>query len=138
MYNSTIKPKKGQCIDCPPDSESYLTANRCQHHYWTHRASLKPVKIKDIGKPIPKVSAKQLENLKKYRKVRDEFMKNKLCEAKLNGCTGKATDLHHAKGKVGELLTDKRYFKALCRSCHSYIEVHPEFAKENGYSLNRL
>ena len=139
---STIKPKVGKCLDCPPDSkEKPLTAKRCLHHYWIHRAEVseakKPKEVKP-RKPIPKVSAKQLENLKKYRKVRDEFMANKTCEAKLKGCTIKATELHHAKGKIGELLTDKRYFKALCRNCHSFIEVHPEFAKENGFSLNRI
>jgi len=137
--NSTIKIKLGQCIDCPPDSkEQPLTAKRCNMHYWNYRASLKPVKIKEIGKPIPKVSARQLERLAKYRKVRNEFMVNKKCEANLQGCTIKATDLHHAKGKIGDLLTDKRFFKALCRSCHSYIETHPNFAKENNYSLNRI
>lgn len=154
-----IKVKLGSCIDCEPGSpEKPLTAKRCQFHYWNYRASLKPVKIKDIGKsdwkeakrkemnaflktkkPIPKVSQKQVERLAQYRKVRDQFMKeNLLCQAKLNGCTVKATDLHHAKGKVGDLLTDKRYFKALCRSCHSYIEINPNFAKEKGFSLNRL
>lgn len=151
--NTTIKQKKGKCIDCSDESpEKNLIAKRCHFHYWEHRRKLKNPKTewktekrKEMNtflskprKPIPKVSAKQLENLKKYRKIRDEFMANKTCEAKLNGCTGKATDLHHAKGKIGDLLTDKRYFKALCRNCHSYIEVHPDFAKENGFSFNRL
>ena len=89
-------------------------------------------------KPIPKVSEKQIERLAKYRKVRDGFMANKTCEAKLDGCTIKATDLHHAKGKIGDLLTDQRYFKALCRNCHSYLEVHPSESKEKGFSLSRL
>lgn len=88
---------------------------------------------------IKNVSDKQIERLAKYRKVRDEFMKlHPMCQARLAGCTIKATDLHHAKGKIGDLLTDKRYFKALCRKCHSYIETHPDWAKEMGYSLNRL
>ena len=137
--NSTIKIKKGICVDCGPGSkEQPLTAKRCKTHYWNYRASLKPVKIKDISKPISKVSSKQLERLAKYRKIRNEFMANKNCEAKLQGCTIKATDLHHAKGKIGDLLTDSRYFRALCRNCHNYIETHPNFAKENNYSLNRI
>jgi hypothetical protein len=40
-YNSTIKPIKGECIDCVAagdTSQKYLIANRCQHHYKIHRA----------------------------------------------------------------------------------------------------
>ena len=140
--SSTIKTKIGKCIDCGPDvKEKPLTAKRCFHHYWIHRDevnSAKKTKVFEPRKPIAKVSAKQLERLAKYRKIRNEFMTNKNCEAKLQGCTIKATDLHHAKGKIGDLLTDKRFFKALCRNCHNYIETHPNFAKENNYSLNRI
>lgn len=135
-----------------------LEDDECREAERNYRASLKPIKIKEIGKsdwkeakrkemnaflktkrPIPKVSQKQVERLAQYRKVRDQFMKeHPNCQARLDGCTIKATDTHHAKGKVGDLLTDKRYFKALCRSCHSYIEINPNFAKEKGFSLNRL
>ena len=83
--------------------------------------------------------AKQLERLGEYRKVRDEFMRlHPTCQARLSGCTVKATDLHHSKGRTGDLLTDKRHFKALCRSCHRFIEENPKFSKENGYSENRI
>lgn len=160
-----IKIKVGFCIECTDKVEKPLTAKRCQFHYWNYRASLKPIKIKEIGKsdwkeakrkemnaflgeakiekkkqkPIPKVSQKQVERLAQYRKVRDHFMKeHPNCQARLQGCTIKSTDCHHSRGKVGDLLTDNRYFKALCRSCHSYIETHPFNAKEMGFSLSRL
>lgn len=39
---SSIPHKKGICIDCGPESsETYLTASRCQSHYWRHRQSVK-------------------------------------------------------------------------------------------------
>ena len=39
---SSIKPKKGVCIDCGPESqETYLTAERCKFHYWKHRSAVK-------------------------------------------------------------------------------------------------
>lgn len=39
---SSIKPKKGICIDCGPDShENYLTKGRCKTHYWRHRHAVK-------------------------------------------------------------------------------------------------
>lgn len=140
--NSTIKQMVGKCLDCPPDSkEKPLTAKRCLHHYWIHREEVnsakKPKEVKP-RKAIPKVSAKQLENLKKYRKVRDEFMANKTCEAKLKGCTIKATDLHHRAGRSGNSLTDTEYFMALCRPCHNKIEDGGKWVYELGFKINRI
>lgn len=151
------KVKIGKCRECPENSPEKPLVDKyhCQHHYWIFRAEVAeqkrikraemnaflgiPEKVKDKPKAIPKVSEKQLQRLAKYRKVRDQFMKDHpQCQARLKGCTIKATDIHHARGKVGDLLTDKRYFKALCRDCHSYLEVHPNEAKEKGFSLSRL
>lgn len=53
-------------------------------------------------------------------------------------CGNFATEIHHKKGKIETLLTNELYFLAVCRSCHTWIELHPEEAKEKGYSLNRL
>ena len=58
------------------------------------------------------------------------------CQVK--GCKGLATEVHHKKGRIGKLLTDIRYFLGVCRECHNKIELNPTWAKENGYSLNRL
>jgi len=63
---------------------------------------------------------------------------NKVCQAKLFGCTHLSTDLHHIKGRVGDLLTDENNFLAVCRSCHTFIEENPKFAKEKGFSKSRL
>jgi hypothetical protein len=47
-----IKPKIGQCTDCPEDSEPKpLVAGRCQRHYWLHREKINSTK--------PKAKAKQ-------------------------------------------------------------------------------
>jgi hypothetical protein len=42
------------------------------------------------------------------------------------------------KGRSGELLMDSRFFVAVCRNCHEWIENHPVEAKELGYSISRL
>jgi hypothetical protein len=48
---SCIKPKKGICIDCGPESqETYLTAQRCKNHYWKHRAAVKAAANKQSDK----------------------------------------------------------------------------------------
>lgn len=136
--NSTIKTKIGICIDCGPGSkEQPLTAKRCTMHYWNYRASLKPVKIKDIGKPIPKVSAKRKIENREYTIKRLQFLaqpENQKCPI-----TGKqTTDVHHKKGRVGTLLLDTRFWLAVSREGHKQIEENPEWAKENNYSLNRI
>ena len=61
---------------------------------------------------------------------------NRICDVK--GCWRDATDIHHMKGREGDLLLDKKYWMPVCRKHHIYIEKHPVWAKENGYSLNRL
>ena len=86
---------------------------------------------------IKSVSDKKLTELKEYRVVRDRYLaEHKVCEHP--DCKNPSEDLHHAKGRVGSLLTDVRYFKALCRRCHRWVEENPEQSKEIGLSLSRL
>ena len=86
---------------------------------------------------IKSISDKKLAELKEYRVVRDGYLAtNKVCEHP--ECKNLSEDLHHAKGRVGSLLTDVRYFKALCRRCHRWVEENPEQAKSLGLSLSRL
>ena len=88
-------------------------------------------------KPIPKKSAKRVDEEKVYRKERDRYLKSfQMCEVK--GCPSFALDIHHKKGRIGSLLTDSNYFMGVCRSCHKVIEENPVWAKEKGYSLDRL
>lgn len=72
-----------------------------------------------------------------YLKKRIEFLEkpeNKICPI-----TGtRTTDVHHKKGRVGSLYLDERFWIALSRAGHKQVEENPEWAKENGYSLNRL
>lgn len=84
---------------------------------------------------IKAISDKQAKALTKYRKLRDEFMR---LHEKCNRCGGEATDLHHIAGRVGDNLTNVENFMALCRPCHLWVETHPEAAKQQGYSKDRL
>lgn len=94
------------------------------------------IKVKPKISPI---SEKQKVRLARYRVVRDAFMKlHPTCQANLNNCTIKATDTHHKAGKTGNLLWDDKYFLALCRNCHTAIEIAPAMAKERGFSVDRL
>lgn len=82
-------------------------------------------------------SAKRAKQEREYANLRKVYLfTHPTCE--VIGCGCEATEVHHKKGRVGDLLTDERFFLAVCRSHHNYIELHPIEAKEQGYSLNRL
>lgn len=150
--NSTIKIKTGKCLDCPPDAPYRpLIAKRCQTHYKAYRNKVnsekRPQEVK-IRKPLPKVSKKRAVENAKYTAKLIVFLgkpENQKCPV-----TGQqTTECHHKMGRVGfadswarinniPLLLDERFWLAVSRKGHERIELNPEWAKENGYSLNRL
>ena len=94
---------------------------------------------KEKPKSIAPVSKKRKLEMDEYSKRRELFLiANPLCQAKLVGCTGKATDVHHTEGRVGENYLNMSKWKALCRSCHRWVEENPAEAKELNLSDNRL
>lgn len=93
----------------------------------------------DKPKSISPVSKKRQGEMDEYSKKRLAFLAlHNNCQAKLVGCTGKATDIHHSKGRLGDNYLNISTWFALCRACHSYLETNPEEAKELGFSESRL
>lgn len=132
-----VKDKKCRAEGC----ENYFTPQLSTDKYcsWkcAHKSKKPNLQLKSLYKPIKKVSDKRkIENLK-YKVLRIEFLskiENQKCPI-----TGKpTTDIHHMKGRIGSLLLDTRYWVALSREGHKFVEENPEWAKKNGYSLNRL
>ena len=98
----------------------------------------KPIAKKPQPK-IKRVSDKRRKQESEYGKKRIAYLTaHQVCEVRHAGCMYEATDIHHKAGRVGDLLTDERYFLAVCRKCHNHVEEHPAWAKEKGYSLSRL
>lgn len=62
-----------------------------------------------------------------------------LCEIEVV-CKGthEAVEIHHKRGRVGDLLTDEQFFVACCRYCHRFVERHREWAFANGFSERRV
>jgi len=82
------------------------------------------------------VSDKRKEENELYKVVSKEYLKqHKFCEC---GCGRKATEIHHMRGRIGDLLCDTKYFKAVASSCHRAIELNPKDAKQKGLSVSRL
>lgn len=84
-------------------------------------------------------SLKRAKQEREYLKLNREYLEeHPYCEVSWMCCGLLATEIHHKKGREVDLLTNVRYFLAVCRMCHQYIELHPIEAKEKGFSLSRL
>lgn len=92
-------------------------------------------KKKKIQKPIPRRSKKRANQEVVYMIKRKKYMdEHKICER----CFNEPSEVcHHKKGRIGDLLTDERYFMALSTKCHDHIHNHPTEAYANGWMLNR-
>ncbi len=106
-------------------------------------AVVKPPKEK---KEINKRSNKLTDIMQLYNQDREAFIRGKPC-AKFPD--EPATQVHHMMGKIGyadqwarengiHLWLDKRFWLPVSQRGHDWIENHPEQAKEEGLSLNRL
>ena len=90
-------------------------------------------------KSISPVSKKRQGEMDTYARLRDAFITAKpRCEAKLVGCTGVSTEIHHKAGRVGDKYLRIGTWLAVCRNCHTWIEINPDAAKELGLSESRL
>ncbi len=48
-----------------------------------------------------------------------------------------ATDVHHIRGREGDLLVNPAFFLGVCRRCHDRIEHAPQWAASQGYTMTR-
>ena len=91
---------------------------------------------KKSAAPIKPVSDKMTKELAKYRRLRSQYLEaTPTCEVR--GCNRTATDIHHRRSR-GIYLCVVEYFLAVCRPCHLKIESEVIWAKEQGYSVDRL
>ncbi len=72
------------------------------------------------------VSKKQSAKLSVYSRLRKEFLsENDVCQARLTGCTYRATDIHHTAGR-GPSLNRVETWMGVCRNCHDIIHRMPK------------
>lgn len=140
LPDGTIVP--GECKSCANKPKPSIVAPLIELIQEMDLAVLKSNKAiqstKNI-KPISKQSDKEKKRQKLYKAVRTFYLiSHPNCEAQIEGCTLQATEIHHQKGRIGDLLTNMNFFIALCHSCHEFCEHNPKQAKELGLSLNRL
>lgn len=82
-------------------------------------------------------SSKQRERDAKYLPIRDDYLaKHPLCEVCLKERANppkRATEVHHKRGRMGKLLFDQRYFMAVCREDHVWIDANRAESRRRGY-----
>lgn len=115
----------------PPDPAKWSATRARSVAKYQAKQKLKP------KKPIRKVSIKQAKRLRVYEKNKAEFFEE-VTQCQFPGCEVENRTIHHAKGRIGDNLTNKENFRAMCWVHHEWCELHPEQAKEMGLSLNRL
>jgi hypothetical protein len=86
------------------------------------------------GADVRRRSLKRGRQEAEYRRMHPVFMDaHPLCAV-----CGKASEqIHHQAGRVGNLLTDDRYWVAVCALCHEQITTQPTWAYARGLSLHR-
>jgi len=99
------------------------------------KVSYKPTNKKPLA-PRSKKRAKQESEYINKRKI---FMEeHPMCQANISGlCTMHSTDVHHIKGRSGELLLEVSEWLSVCRACHQWIETHPVEATALGFRKSK-
>ena len=135
-------PKKKICYLCK--EEQFIWKNDEGKRYckscWLKKsatiAKIKPTK----QYKIPSRSSKRGKEERLYASLRKNFLLSyPQCQAQIPGqCTHQSTEVHHKKGRVGNLLIDVSKFLAVCRNCHEWIENHTPEAQKLGFSINKI
>ncbi len=112
-----------------PECESLTEGNT--DYCGTHNRELRKVKAKlEKGTKARKID--------EYSKQVKKWKEGKICALKFHSrCNGPLT-CHHKRGRIGQLLLDKKHWLPVCLGHHQYIEEHPTEAREKGWSELRL
>ena len=119
MSYSSIKKKTGICQGhfCQGNGNEVILSHakkklcqRCHKHeraqVYQERQRSKPRKEQ---KAIPKRTKKRAKQEKVYSTVRKVYLENhSICQ--VTDCNNKSTEIHHKKGRDGDLLTDIKIF----------------------------
>lgn len=134
MTYTSIKPrqKRYKCKAC--DSDFTKWTNMSWLHWCSDSCRIEYQKTR-LAKAIRPRSVKRSKQETEYRRIRVKFLEDHPKCAVYPELD--STEIHHMKGRIGKLLTDTRFFLAVSRQGHERIEMNPEWAIENGYSLLR-
>lgn len=82
-------------------------------------------------KPIRRRSKSRQAIIGRYMELRQEFLEqHPLCAVYPNR---RSTDIHHIRGRAGNLMLDTRFWLAVSRQGHNRIHTEPEWARRHGF-----
>ena len=81
-------------------------------------------------RPFSKIRSAQIREYSKRVQAWKERPENRQC--RVAGCTRRADDNHHSRGRIGTLLLDQRFWVPVCRQHHDWIGAHPAEARALG------
>lgn len=121
------------CLGCMGRLNQIKYANRA--------AAREKESPKPKPKPIRARSDKRSKQERIYKSKRYIYLmkpENRLCQVKSPKCTKVATQVHHMKGRIGELLINEDYWLPSCHECNvNWIEQNSAEAREKGFTINR-
>lgn len=98
-------------------------------------AKVTPPKVR---RRIRQKSKRQGQRDRRYSKVANEFKTRhpfcQVCEEFHPASKARTEDVHHRKGRRGDLLFDTRHFLATCRRHHDEIHSNPKWARTWGFT----
>lgn len=89
--------------------------------------------------PLKRRSRKEGERLRRYEKARAAVAERSglTCEARTPDCDGALHQVHHRKGRDGELIDELDLLIGVCVSCHRYIHGNPTISYQRGWMVKR-
>lgn len=95
--------------------------------------------LKRSQKRLNPYSRKRAKINRVYSALSKQYvLDNPYCAIKSPVCTGRTQAPHHKRGRIGSNLTDTEHMIPSCNACNGYVEVHDEWARENGFKESRL
>lgn len=84
-------------------------------------------------------SKKETGRIRRYEKARHIVAErsNGYCEANTPNCRGQLDQVHHRKGRDGDLVDDVDLLLGVCWACHNYIHANPTRSYDRGWMIKR-
>lgn len=91
-------------------------------------------------KPIPKKSAKRIEEDKKYKKILEEKKRTDgdQCCVQSPACIGLVQGMNHKQKRSPDNLLKPKNLELCCDPCNGFIELNKEWAIANGHFISRF
>ena len=88
---------------------------------------------------IKQRSNKESARLRRYEQARAVVFEraNGYCEANTQNCRGPMDQVHHRKGRDGDLIDDESLLLGVCWACHNYIHSNPALSYGQGWMVRR-